>query len=377
MKSVIYYSRLFIILAAGLAGCLPATAQEGSPASLSGTIKNTTLTALLKTAPEIIRLKPADKSKVMHNMDVQQKSILKAKAIQSLKGNEARLYGFVQPATPFHKLTTTQIKAMFYQFINDHKSGKIIPEDEAPAMLTISTNDLDNLLFNVDDFYFACDKAGFPQFFQKFPMMDSTKDYMEIKVRDQIVRVIQLNNKPVFIPLSRNEFFQFLIKQSTVQLAGYQTILKDNQQNLAETKVKLKEPQSPQLKEIFENSIHILEENIARWKNNVQNKENEVKQYEEQLAHLSPEDVASDVYLNINNPGNYFNQLLPAGRKDGVALYKVNPAYFNKNASPSEPQLITVSYWYHPQFCPVFLKNQTEDLFFQINYHELKNDSPL
>jgi len=296
-------------------------AQDTGLKDLPGTYRNASIVGALKTAPELNKLTHTDRNTLTQNLTKQHHLLMQTASLKSFTGMEARLYAYVQSASAFQKITTSEMRLMLYPFTKAAKTAKIVPVDEAPATLSVYTNNLDKILFHADGWWDVTKQVQFPPFFDKFPVIDSTADYITVRAKEQMFRILQLNDKPIFVPLTRKEFLQFLLKR---------------------------EEQLPQ--------------------------KEQADFYRMEIAQLTPEQAKSTAYINHNKSGGYYNQLAPAGRKDGRALYKINPDYFDKNKSRSAAQLIVVTYWYQHPFCPPWLSSYIKALFEEIDYNLLNSE---
>lgn len=338
------------------------SAQESDLRELPGTYRNPTAIEALKTAHDLNQLKGADRANMVNNLIAQHTLLMNTPSLKSFTGMEARLYAYGKLASAFQERTTGEMRLMLYPFTKAIKTGKIAPVDEAPASLSIFTNDLNKILFNVDGWWDQTNKVKVPQFFDKFPMVDSTADYMEIRARNQNFRILQMNNNPIFIPLTRKEFLQFLLAEETQQMEEAQKIVNDNQER------------AKKLKADNEEYLKIYKNNSVIWQKNVDRAKEKIKQYKQDISQMTPEQATMGAYINYNKSGGYYEQLAPAGRRDGKALYKVNPDYFDKSKSRSIPQLIVVTYWYHDQFCPKWVQSYIRQLFDEIDYAQLRKE---
>lgn len=332
------------------------SAQETSLNELPGTYRNAVASQALKTASGLDQLKGTDRINITHDLTVQHEALMQTPSLKSFTGMEARLYAYTDPSSAFQQRTTAEMRVMLYPFIKAFKTGKIVPADEAPATLSIFTNELRKILFNVDGWWDLTNRTQFPQFFDKFPIVDSTAGYMDIKANGQTFRILQLNNKPVFIPLTRKEFLQFLIAKTEKLRHESEKIVSDNRKQAK---------QNPKYAEIYE-------KNVTTWEKNAEGAKIKIQQYKNELAQLTPEQTATGAYINHNKAGDYYQQLAPAGRRDGTALYKVNPDYYDKSKSRSAAQLVIITYWYHHQFCPDWMQSYLKNLFDEIDYERLR-----
>ena len=375
MRIKLYYIQYMLVTVISIQlNELTVMAQDRALSSLPGTIRNPTLTGVLKTAPDLNKLKETDRKTVTNSMDIQFNSLIQTPTMQSFKGMETRIYGYGNVASQFQERTSTLIKAMFYPFTRQYKTGKITPVDEAPATLSIITNNLEKILFNIDGFWDRCNKINFPQFFEKLPISDSTQDYVEVKVKNWPYRIIQLNDKPIFIPLTRKEFIQFLIEESKQHLDQFKKIVKDSRKRLQEEKETLKQPLNTEMKKLHETILKNTENGLTLWEKNVSEQEQALQKYHNDLLKMTPEDAAEGAFINYEIKGKLYDQLSPSRQKNGTPLYKVNPLYFNSKISRSAAQVIIVTYWHSTGniAAPENIIKYTKNIFNELDYHQLK-----
>jgi len=335
-------------------------AQGTGLENLPGTYRNATADEALKTATALYKLKNADQTIVRRNLAVQHALLMQTPSLKSFTGLEVRFYAYGKPASALQERTSTEMRVMLYPFTKAFKTEKVVPVDEAPAYLSIYTNDLSMLLFNTDEWYDLTKKAKVPQFFNRFPITDSTENYMEVKANGKIFRILQLNNKPLFVPVTRKEYLQFLVSREEILLGESEKIVVDNRERAKTSKAQ---------KDGYEK---IYASNITTWQENVDQAKEKLRQYKETIAGLTPEQASSGAYVNPDKAGDYEAKLAPVGRKDGKALYKINPDYYDKSKSTSAAQVVVVTYWYHTQFCPQWMQSFTKELFTEIDYSALK-----
>lgn len=311
---------------------------------------------------------------MLANLTKQHTLLMHTPSLQSFRGMEARLYAYAKPASAFQQQTSTRTELMLYPFIKDVKTGKTKPVDEAPATLSIITNDLNKVLFNVDGWWSLCNEAGFPQFFDRFSIVDSTADYMKIKAGGRNFCILQVNDKPLFIPLTRKEFLAFLVTRNKHIAASFEQSIAETNKTIGASRAELKKPITEEMKKIHTLIIESSEKGLGTLRGNLASLYEETKQFERDIAGMTPEQAKTGAYIDHNKRGGYYQQLAAAGRRDGTALYKVNPAYHDKNKSASAAQLIIITYWYHTQFCPGWLQSYTKNLFAEIDYSRLKQE---
>ena len=111
--------------------------------------------------------------------------------------------------------------------------------------LEIETNTISHFFEKVGNFWEDCSKAKVPEFFEQPPISGSTADYIELDfikygypaiAPNRSFRIIKRNSRPLFIPLSRKEFVEFLIASSACFILDCESaweILKQNNRTIA------------------------------------------------------------------------------------------------------------------------------------------------
>ena len=140
----------------------------------------------------------------------------------------------------------------FYYLDKDDKTGGIKASMDGTSV-GIETNAVEHFFSQVGNFWKDCSDAKFPLFFEQLPVTDSTADYIEMNFKnygyahiapDKPFCIIKRNDKPLFVPLSRKEFLQFLIAQKKYQINEEEKTIADLQKNIKETEETLKNPPS-------------------------------------------------------------------------------------------------------------------------------------
>ena len=248
---------------------------------------------------------------------------------------------------PFDKLEMpkSDIMLMLNYLFRNKKTGIIKANPMSSADVTIRTNGLENF-FKDGEYAQECDKLKLPVFFKKPELVDSTADYIEMgivsnnkyDISNSPVRYIRRNNKPLWIPLSRKDFLQYVIAHLNLEIPNYKKAmdleLKQSKEALDECK-RMLNSMSKQEAATFAY--------FANDKRNIQ---------------------------DLLNPAT----MLPIGKSNGYLLYKINPDYYDKSPGASAVQLLTVSYSCYEEdtFGVDYLDKAVVDIFDDLDYHALK-----
>lgn len=278
----------------------------------------------------------------------------------------------------------------FYYLEEDKTGGVKVSMDG--TLIGMETNAADHFFKQVGNFWKDCSDAKFPLFFEQPPVTDSTADYIELDFKnygyahiapDKPFRIIRRNDKPLFIPLSRKEFLQFLVAQKKFQVQDYDKVIADQQKSIKETQETLKNPPSylnESTKKALTDGNASIQKNIAKLQDEISNYQAKIREYTTLISAMSPQEAASPARIDEHKVVPDFDQLkrlLPPGDMDGVGLYKINPGYYDHSAKAPGAQVIFV--YYHLPNLSVFEKTQfnylekkTMDIFNHLDYHALK-----
>lgn len=235
---------------------------------------------------------------------------------------------------------------------NDKKSGNVKKSMDGTD-IGIETNNLYHFFRQIGNYWKDCDHLKLPLFFEQPPVSDSTADYIELNFRqygfpaiapNTPFRIVLRNKRPLFIPLNRKEFMQYLIARANANLRDIQ---KDNDYDGKQ--------------------------------NYIKKAQDLVEKYHSLLNSMSPSEAAAPARLDYNksNEGDPTNVLIPVGRNEGTGLYKINPDYYDHSPGSPAAQLIIV-YYQLPMLGPFlpdhlnYLQQKTLDIFNHLDYHALK-----
>lgn len=261
--------------------------------------------------------------------------------------------------------------------VKDDRTGEIKQSLDGTD-LDLDINGFD-LFSQMGNYWKECNQLKFPLFFEQVPLSDSTNDYIAFLYKGLLIRMVLANNKPLFIPLTRKEFIQFLIARG-------QNALKEDQEAL-ETSIKSKDEitklmaaENKDDKAYSASALKTMDYNIDQWKKNIQKQEQENEACKSKLNSMTPQEAAAPARMDYNIKGTgtgmgSLNQLMPAGSKEGVLLTKLNPDYYNHSLNAPTAQLITIHYvWPIPgnERNLDYLQQTTVDIFNHLDYHALK-----
>lgn len=309
------------------------------------------------------------------------------------KGFETKVF-FGISTDPFMKTVSfpaCSFDFVFYYLDEDTKTGKARVSMDGTS-IGISTNDEDHFFRQVGNFWKACSEAKFPLFFEQPPISDSTADYIELNFKyygypaiapDKPYRIVRRNDRRLFVALTRKEFLQFLIAQKKFQINEDGKTIKDLEKNLKQSQQTVKNPPSyltPEVLKALSDAVGSTQKQIADEKEQIVKSQESIQQYATLINRMTQQEAASPARLDYNKKLDDFDQLkrlVPAGRMEGVGLYKINPDYYDRSAGAPGAQLIFV--YYKIPNTSVFektelnyLEQKTIDIFNQIDYHQLK-----
>ena len=238
------------------------------------------------------------------------------------------------------------------------------------------------LFDQMGNYWQDCDKAKFTLFFEQPQLLDSTDNYITFKYKGDPVRIVLANNKPLFVPLTRKEFVQFLIARKNFQVKEDQGIIADLQKTIKEAGETLAHPASyltTEVKKALADGVTVQEKQVADFKEEIKKKQTKIEQYSEYLNAMNPQEATAPTRLDYNKKSDELmgglEQLVPVGRREGVMLTKINPGYYNRTTNAPVAQMISIYYaWPQVGFeqDPDYLQQATLDIFNQLDYHQLK-----
>lgn len=279
----------------------------------------------------------------------------------------------------------------FYYLNKDIKTGETKISMDG-TLVGLETNAEDHFFRQVGNFWEECSNTNFPLFFEQPPISDSTADYIELNFKkygyaaiapDKPFRIVKRNDRPLFVPLNRGEFLQFLIAMKKYQIREDEKKISEIQKEIKETQQTLKTPGSYMTEDVLKAlavGVTNMEKNIAEDKEGIKKEQEKIKEYQSVINAMSPQEANSPARLDENKKTVDFDPLtrmVPAGRMEGVGLYKINPDYYDRSPGASGAQLIFV-YYQIPNLSAFektnlnYLEKNTITIFNEINYHQLK-----
>jgi len=279
-----------------------------------------------------------------------------------------------------------------FHYLDKNDQTGVIKVSMDGTSIGMETNAENHFFRQVGNFWEGCSKANFPLFFEHLPITDSTADYIELDFKKygfaaiapkKPFRIIKRNDKPLFAPLSRKEFLQFLIAQKKYQIREDEKSIPDLQKNIKQSQETLKNPPpylTEDIKKALSDGMVSIQKNINEVKEKIRDEQQKIKEYESMIGMMSVEEAASPARLDENKSTPDFDdskRLVPFGRTEGVGLYKINPNYYDRSPAAPGAQLIFV-YYDIPNLSTYektdfnYLEKKTMNIFNQINYHQLK-----
>ncbi len=292
---------------------------------------------------------------IAHQLKVEigkvQNIVLQNPLLQPPTGFNAGVEEFVSAAPaeiPWQKHPGGQLVLGFKAFYLDNAAGSVKLNQEATSDMEININSFRNL-------YDKTYNEASPIFFFRYnwKMVDSTDEYYEIETTDkQPIRIIS-NGKPVFVPLTREQYLSYKIKiDKKNEDDGMQKYNYDNK-TMADVPVKQKILDADK---DLENTWH-----------------QKLNFHRQQLASMNAGEKNQPAYIiwgGHANPGD-LEELTASSDASGQELWTINPDYFNKNLPLSAIQLITVQAQYPPQYTG-FMLDKLVSIFHKTDYQKLK-----
>lgn len=285
-------------------------------------------------------------------------------------------------------LADANIDVDFYYLMHDKNTGAVKVSQDGTA-ISLLTNNIIHLCEQQGNFWQDCSKLKIPEFFEAFPVTDSTADYVELNFENygyahtippMPIRIVKRNNKPLFIPLTRKEYVQYVVAKKKSDIAERQKDLKDLQKEITAKKSELNEPAYQSIKETLLKVVSNLESQVQPAQLEIRKQEDQLEHFTDVLNHMpaSEAKMAARLDENKSSTDNIYDltQLVSPGRYEGVQLNKINPDYVDKSPNAPGAQLIMVttssSLFSVPGNELNYLQKKTLQLFNQLDYHRLK-----
>ena len=169
---------------------------------------------------------------------------------------------------------------------------------------------------------------------------------------------------------------EYLVVKNEFNIKTLKATIADIQKNIKETKETIANGADNSIKDVLASTITTMNNQIAQARD-------KISQFEQERTHLKSvmsamPAVEANAPARVIEKGDFgsLESLLPVGRSEGDALYKINPAYFDVKPGAKGAQLIIVYYtWTHLsafESDPDYLQQKIMKLFDEIDYHRLK-----
>ena len=257
-----------------------------------------------------------------------------------------------------------------------------IKESLDGADLYLYINDF-ALFHQMGNYWEDCSKTKFPLFFEEPALTDSTNDYIEFQYKGDPVRIVMAGSKPLFVPLTRKEFVQFLVAREQYRIKNEESSIADIEKNKKQTQETLAKPASyltDDVKKALADGITTSDKQIMQTREEIKDIREQINRYQQYLSTMTTAEAAAPTRLDYNKKDDGvamggIGQLVPIGRKEGKLLVKLNPSFYNHSAGAPVAQMIVLYYgWPKVGFAqaPDFLQQAIMDIFNNMDYHQLK-----
>lgn len=257
-----------------------------------------------------------------------------------------------------------------------------IRESMDGADLYLKINDF-GIFDQMGNYWQDCNKLNFPLFFEAPSLIDSTNDYIEFRYKGDPVRIVMAGNKPLYVPLTRKEFVQFLIARDQYRIKDYEKSIGEMEKNKKQNQETLANPPSyvtDDIKKALTDGIANSDKYIIQAKDAIKKIKEQTEVYHEYLNRMVPAETDAPVRLDYNKNDDGIamggiGQLVPVGRTEGTLLVKINPSYYNYSADAPVAQMIVM---YNTLSAPEerkepgYLEQAMRDIFNNTDYHKLK-----
>lgn len=233
---------------------------------------------------------------------------------------------------PDSGLATASIDMMCFNYAkNTDGAAGFHKQDESHGGLNIAINDL-HASYHVDYYTsIVCADIHYPDIF----FLPEISKVSESKLLiDKNFMVLKKPDRPVFTPLTRQEYDEFMIKKIQYD---------------------------------FDNTIYPAEKGKIK---------KLLQQYQSALQALSQKERNAPAYVTEDLSHHYADYdyfYKPASASSGGAkiVYRVNPDYYDPSLSKTTIQLMVIHY-HASHFCPDFERQALEKWFRQIDYKKLQ-----
>lgn len=296
--------------------------------------------------------------------------------------------GFYTEKDPFAKsvaLPPCVLSFGFYYLENDKRNGGVKKSMDG-TLMGMETNNLSHFFRQVGNYWKDCDELKLPLFFEEPPVSDSTDDYIELDFNnyaaphitpDKPFRIVLRNNRPLFVPLARKEFMQYLVAKKELEIKQQQKSIEDDEKTIDEQKRLLSDPVFQKQRQTIADGIEQIRKNISKENDDIQLKQQMLAHYKEIMTSMPSAEADAPVRIDYSKHAfeDPFQALVPIGRHEGTGLYKINPDYYDRSTAASGAQVIIVYYTLPRNFGPAelnYLEQKTVDIFNHLDYHALK-----
>ena len=253
-----------------------------------------------------------------------------------------------------------------------------IKESMDGADLFMKINAFD-LFHQMGNYWEECSKLHFPLFFEAPSLTDSTADYIEFHYKGDPVRIVTAGSRPLYVPLTRKEFIQFLIADDELAVREDNEALKGSREGEDQIK-KMMATQNASDKAYSASTLKSMDYSIDQGEKNLARLREEMGNCRSLLGEMTPEEANAPARLDYGKKSSgagmaSLDRLVPMGRREGVLLVKLNPGFYDKRPNAPAVQMILLYYaWPTVGFAkdPDYLQQAMLDVFKQIDYHRLK-----
>lgn len=249
--------------------------------------------------------------------------------------------------------------------------------DGADLFLKINAFDIFHQMGN---YWEKCSKLKMPVFFEAPALTDSTPDYIEFHYKGtDPIRIVTAGSRPLFVPLARKEFIQFLVADDQLSLKDVNEALKTSREG-EETIKKMMATQNEKDKAYSASTLKSMDYSIELGQKNITQLQQEIGDCRSLLNTMSPQEANAPVRLDYNKKGGAssmgsLQRLAPPGRREGVLLVQLNPGFYDHSPNAPVAQMIMLYYaWPTVGFAkdPDYLQQAMLDIFKHLDYHQLK-----
>lgn len=344
---------------------------------------NTSTGWMLKRVSAVKGISKSNASSVGKSLAAQMATFFKSPQLNPPKGFSTKVFLGLEP--PEDAVAPSARLHINMYYMDRYNSTGVVKTSMDGTGLVFLTNGIRSFCSQWGNFWKDCDKLKIPSFFEQVPITDSTADYIELNFSAQgnnagePIRIVKRNNKPLFIPYSKKEYLQYLVARENYRINEARQNIKENRQHMEEAKKNASIPANLPIKEALENAVKTMEKQIVDMNAGIVVKQTRLAHYQEVLNGLAPAESAAGVRLDGQKRSEEFfgfEQIVPYGRHEGTALYKINPGYFDRSPGAPCVQLIIV-YYDIPHAsafvtAPDYLQRETVDIFNQLDYHALR-----